>query len=203
MATVLSTDAKALRDAAGLLRDGRVIAYPTDTLYGLAVDPRNAVAVRRLFELKGRQESSALTLIAADMAQAAEAGDFNALAHHLAAAWWPGPLTIVVAAKPLLAREALAGGETVGIRVPDHPIAQALAREFGFCITATSANRSGAHAAITAPEVIATLPAIDAVVDGGAVTGGAPSTLVSVRGGRPTLLREGVVAWERVIKSLQ
>jgi L-threonylcarbamoyladenylate synthase len=203
MGTLLSTDADALRAASQLLRDGLVVAYPTDTLYGLAVDPRNAAAVRRLFELKGRAESSALTLIAADVAQAREAGDFSALASRLAGAWWPGPLTIVMTAKPILAPETLAGGETVGIRVPDHPIARALAREFGFCITATSANRSGLSAAITAQEVVATLPAVDAVIDAGRVKGEAPSTIVSARDARPTLLREGAIAWERVIRSLQ
>ena len=199
----LSTDPSAISEAAQLLRDGRVVAYPTDTLYGLAVDPRNVDAVRRLFELKGRAESSPLTLIAADVGQAQAAGGFNALAFQLAARWWPGPLTIVVTAQPIVARETLAGGATVGIRVPDHPVARALARAFGFCITATSANRSGAEAAIAADDVVAALPRVDAVIDGGTVHGGAPSTLVSARDERPTLLREGAVAWERVIKSLQ
>jgi L-threonylcarbamoyladenylate synthase len=203
MPTILSTDPSSIRAAAQLLREGRVVAYPTDTLYGLAVDPRNAVAVRRLFELKGRAESSALTLIAADGAQAQAAGTFNDLASRLAAEWWPGPLTIVVRATPVVARETLAGGATVGIRVPDHPVAQALAREFGFCITATSANRSGTTAAIAADDVIAALPGVDAVIDGGRVEGGAPSTLVSVHDERATLLREGAVAWERVVRSLQ
>lgn len=203
MPTVLSTESSALREAAQFLRDGRVVAYPTDTLYGLAVDPRNAAAVRRLFGLKGRAESSALTLIAADVAQAEAAGHFNALASRLAARWWPGPVTIVMTARPIIAHEMLAGGTTVGVRVPDHPVARELAREFGFCITATSANRSGTNAAIAAEDVVAALPSLDAVIDGGRVTGGAPSTLVGVHDERATLLREGAVAWERVIRSLQ
>jgi L-threonylcarbamoyladenylate synthase len=203
MASILTTDPSAIRQAAQLLRDGRVVANPTDTLYGLAVDPRNAVAVRRVFELKGRAETSALTLIAADEAQAEAAAEFNTLASRLAAHWWPGPLTIVVTARPFLAREMLADGTTVGIRVPDHPVAQALARAFGFPVTATSANRSGTIAAVTAEDVIEMLPGIDAVIDGGHVRGGAPSTLVSAHDGRETLLREGAVAWDRVIKSLQ
>src|SRR5436190_10810561 len=123
MTRVLGTDAKALGDAVELLRDGRVVAFPTDTLYGLAVDPRNPDAVRRLFALKGRADTSALTLIAADAAQAQQAGEFNARAAGIAARWWPGPVTIVVPAGPTLATETLAGGTTVGIRVPDHPVA--------------------------------------------------------------------------------
>ena len=87
--------------------------------------------------------------------------------------------------------------------MPDHAVAQALAREFGFSITATSANRSGSPAAVSAEDVLTMLPDIDAVIDGGPVKGGAPSTLVSVHDERATLLREGAVAWDRVIKSLQ
>src|SRR5882672_953130 len=100
-------DPAVIREAAQLIRDGLVVAYPTDTLYGLAVDPRNAAAVRRLYELKGRAEGSALTLIAADLAHARAAGDLTPNAERLAARWWPGPLTIVVRARPILAREVL------------------------------------------------------------------------------------------------
>src|SRR4051794_20415110 len=90
----LDPDPAVIREAAEMIRDGLVVAYPTDTLYGLAVDPRNPAAVRRLYELKGRAESSPLTLIAGDMAHARAAGDFSADAERLAARWWPGPLTI-------------------------------------------------------------------------------------------------------------
>src|SRR5829696_1789970 len=136
----LDPDPAVIREAGELIREGLVVAYPTDTLYGLAVDPRNPAAERRLYELKGRAEASPLTLIAAEMAHARAAGDFTVDAERLAARWWPGPLTIVVRARPILAREMLAGGVTAGIRIPDHPVAVALARDAGFCITATSAN---------------------------------------------------------------
>src|SRR5512141_1412395 len=112
-------DSVSIDTAAEVIRAGGVVAYPTDTFYGLAVDPRNRDAVLRLFALKGRPGSSALTLIAADVEQARAAGKFDAQADTLAARWWPGPLTIVVPARPVLAREALAGGTTVGVRVPD------------------------------------------------------------------------------------
>src|SRR3954452_11965630 len=91
-----------IAQAAEKIRAGLVVAYPTDTVYGLAVDPRNADAVRRLFALKGRPESSALTLIAADLAQVGAAGEMSADAGRLAARWWPGPLTIVMRARPIL-----------------------------------------------------------------------------------------------------
>ena len=197
-----SPDAAVMQQAAELLRAGLVIAYPTDTLYGLAVDPRNAAAVRRLFDLKGRPESSAPTQIAADAAQAREAGAMSVGAERLAARWWPGAVTIVVSARPVLAPEALAGGSTVGIRVPDHPVAVALARAAGFCITATSANRSGATAVSTPDAIADTLPDVDAVLDAGPAPGGPPSTIVNASTRDVTLVRAGAVPWERVLRSL-
>jgi L-threonylcarbamoyladenylate synthase len=199
----LSPDLAVIREAAEMVREGLVVAYPTDTLYGLAVDPRNAAAVRRLYEMKGRPGGSALTLIAADVAQARGAGDMTPHAERLAARWWPGPLTIVVRARAVLARETLAGAATVGIRVPDHAAAVALARSAGFCLTATSANRSGATAASTAEAVVAALPDVDAILDAGPSPGGAPSTIVDASVRDVTLIRQGAVHWERVLKSLQ
>jgi len=196
-------DPAVIREAAELIRRGLVVAYPTDTLYGLAVDPRDAGAVKRLFELKGRPETSALTLIAADLAHVRAAGEMTTAAERLAERWWPGPLTIVVRARAILAREMLAGGETVGIRIPDHAAAIALARDIGFPIAATSANRSGGAPASTAEAVVEALPDVDAIVDAGPVRGGAPSTIVDASTTPVSLLRQGVVPWDKVLRSLQ
>jgi L-threonylcarbamoyladenylate synthase len=201
--SALSIDRAVVLEAARMIRDGLVVAYPTDTLYGLAVDPRNAAAIARLYALKGRPESSALTLIAADASQARTAVHMTAVAERLAVRWWPGPLTIVVPARAILAPVGLAGGATVGIRVPDHAVAAALARAAGFCITATSANRSGEPAASTADGVLDALPHLDAIVDAGACRGGAPSTIVNAADRDVTLIRDGAVPWERVLESLQ
>jgi L-threonylcarbamoyladenylate synthase len=198
-----SPDQRVIQTAAGLLHRGLVVAYPTDTLYGLAVDPRDPDAVTRLFALKGRGGTSALTLIAADMAHVRAAGEMTDAAERLAERWWPGPLTIVVCARPIVARETLAGGTTVGIRVPHHGVAIALARAAGFPITATSANRSGQPAAVTADDVARSLPGVDAIVDAGRVAGGAPSTIVDASTVPVVLLREGVVPWSKVLESLQ
>jgi L-threonylcarbamoyladenylate synthase len=199
----LDPDAAVIREAAEMVRAGLIVAYPTDTLYGLAVDPRNAEAVRRLYELKGRPETSAMTLIAADVSHVRAAGDLTADAERLAARWWPGPLTVVVPARPILAREGLANGTTVGVRIPDSLVASAFARDTGFCVTATSANRSGAAAAATPAAVAAALPDVDAILDAGPSRGGAPSTIVDASTGRVTLIRAGAVPWERVLRSLQ
>ena len=196
-------DAAVVREAAEMIHDGLIVAYPTDTLYGLAVDPRNAAAVSRLFDLKGRPETSALTLIAADVSQVRQAGEMTVAAERLAARWWPGPLTVVLGAAAVLAAETLAGGRTVGIRVPDHPVAVALARAAGFCVTATSANRSGATSTSTPEAVAEALPDVDAILDAGPAPGGPPSTIVNATARDVMLVRAGVVPWDRVLRSLE
>jgi L-threonylcarbamoyladenylate synthase len=198
-----AVDEAALRDAVDALSRGLVVGFPTDTTYGLAVDPRNPAAVRRLYDLKGRRSTSALTLVAADLTQAERGAVFEAAERKLAGRWWPGPLTVIAPARPAIAREVLAGGDTVGVRVPDHAVARALARAFGFCITATSANRSGGEPANDAAEVLAALAGVDCVIDGGATRGGAPSTIVDARHDPPRLVRQGAIPWERVLKSLE
>jgi L-threonylcarbamoyladenylate synthase len=195
-------DGGALTEAAEVLRRGGVVAYPTDTLYALAVDPRSDAAVRRLFTLKERG-GSPVALIAADTTQAEEAGTFGTSEQKLAARFWPGPLTIVVPAAPGMSRQLSGGMGTIGVRVPAHPVARALAAAFGGCITATSANLSGRPPAITADDVAASLgDRVDALVDAGSAPGGPPSTVVEIVGAQPTLHRAGAVAWDRVLESL-
>ena len=190
--------------AVDVLRSGGVVAYPTDTLYGLAVDPRRPDAVERLYAAKGRDVSVAVPLIAASLEQAQDAAIFGDRDLRLANTFWPGPLTIVMPARPAIAAAALAGGTTVGIRVPSHPVARRLAEAFGFPLTATSANRTGQAPASTAPEVVAAISSgIDLLIDAGAVAGGLPSTIVEIAPSGPRLVRRGAVAWERVLESLE
>ena len=193
-------------EAADILRRGGIVAYPTDTLYGLAVDPRNDAAVGRLFSLKGRDAAAAIALIAADPSQAERAGRFGPLERRIAAAFWPGPLTIVVPADARLSRR-LAPRGTVGVRVPAHAVARALAAGLGECITATSANRSGAAAPATPADVAQTfadgIDLVDLLIDAGPAPGGAPSTIVEVIESAPTLHRAGAIAWERVLESVE
>lgn len=191
-----------LARAVDALRAGSVVAFPTDTLYGLAADPRSDAAIARLFEVKGRDRGMAMPLIAADAAQARMAGNLGPAEMRLAAAFWPGPLAVVVEAEPGLSREALLDG-TVAIRVPAHPVARALAAAFGFPVTATSANRSGQPAAESGEDVARAVRGVAVLVDGGRVPGGAPSTIVRVTNEGPVLVRAGAVAWERVLRSLE
>jgi L-threonylcarbamoyladenylate synthase len=200
---IVRASAEGISRAAQLLRSARVVAFPTDTLYGLAVDPRRDDAVERLFALKGRRPDAAVPLIATDVEQAMTAGEFGPTELRLARAFWPGPLSIIVAATPAIVRAALGGGATVAIRVPAHAAARDLAAAFGFPITATSANASGERPAESADDVARSLPDVDCIVDAGRVAGGSPSTIVRIDRGVPMLVRDGAIAWDRVIRSLQ
>ena len=201
---VVPASPESIDRAVEVLRDGGVVAYPTDTLYGLAVDPRSAIAVARLFAIKERDAASAIPLIAASLEQAREAGHFSDLHSRLAKSFWPGPLTIVLPAAEVIARELLGTGSTVALRVPAHPVAQALAARHGFCITSTSANRSGEAAATTAQQVSNELMnSIDLILDGGPSPGVAPSTIGAVTSEGPRLVRAGAIAWDRVLESLE
>lgn len=196
-------DARAIEEAARVVGAGEVVAYPTDTLYGLAVDPTGDDAVARLFAIKGRDEGRAIPLIAADLDDVERrVGRLTPLARRLAAAHWPGPLTLVVESRSGLAAPVVARDGTVAVRVPDHAVARALARAAGGVITSTSANRSGEPPAQTAADVAAALgEAVALILDGGACRGGPPSTLVDVTGTEPTLVRAGAVPWARVLES--
>lgn len=201
---IVSATPEWIARAAGIVRAGGVVGYPTDTLYGLAVDPRQDEAVQRLFELKGRDALSALPLIAASLEQARGVADMSSTELRLAETFWPGPLTIVVPAKAGLAPSLLGKGSTVAVRVPAHRVAVALAAGLGHAITSTSANRSGQSPAATAGQVATALgEAIDLVLDDGPSPGGAPSTIVEVMHGRARLIRAGAVPWERVLESLE
>jgi L-threonylcarbamoyladenylate synthase len=131
-------------EAADRLGKGNVLAFPTDTLYGLAVDPRSASAVSRLYRIKGRAVDEAVPLIAADVGQLdACRTPLTPIARMLIDHFWPGPLTLVVPAWNGLCPELLGGRDTVAVRVPNHAVARAIAGAFGHPITSTSANRSG------------------------------------------------------------
>jgi L-threonylcarbamoyladenylate synthase len=197
-------DPAAMAEAARALRTGGVIAYPTDTFYGLAVDPRNDAAVRRLFDVKGRDPASAIALIAGDTAQASQAGAFGAVEEKLARIFWPGPLTLIVPAAQGMSSLLAGADATLGVRVPAHPVARLLALALGTCVTATSANLSGQPPPTDADAVAAALgDRVDVLLDAGAAPGGAPSTIVRIDEGRPTLVRAGAIAWSRVLESLE
>ncbi len=200
----VAPDPNALRRAADIVLAGGVVAYPTDTLYGLAADPRNATAIRRLFEVKERGPDQAIPLIAASADQVeATLGRLTPVARRLAAAFWPGPLTIVIPGPAGIVAAARSADGTIAVRVPDHAVACLLAEKNAFPITSTSANVSGQAPTAEPEAVIRSLAArIDAIVDAGRSPGGLPSTIVDATGAVARLVRAGVVPWDRVLECL-
>jgi len=188
-------DRKLLARAAELLRKGLLVAYPTETFYGLGALPRDTAAVDRIFIAKGRPEKLALPLIVGDEESVTIcAREFPEGARRLAAAFWPGPLTLVLPAAEDLPPRLLGGGFSVGVRVSPHPVAIGLARAVGGPIIATSANLSGQPAPSTAAEVDQVLgDHVALILDGGPTLGSAASTVLDLTSEPPRVIRSGAV----------
>jgi len=201
---VLKADSGAISAAVACLSAGGLVAFPTETVYGLGADARNGEAVARLYAAKGRPAFNPLIAHVADLAAARALGRFDEAAIRLAAAFWPGPLTLVLPKTPgcPVSDLALAGLDSVGIRVPAHPLAHELLTAFGAPVVAPSANRSGHVSPTSAAHVLADLRGrIDLILDGGPCAVGVESTIVACLD-QPTLLRPGGVsraAIERVL----
>lgn len=190
----MPADALTPPDAARLLRAGELVAIPTETVYGLAADATNAAAVARIFALKGRPATNPLIVHVAGVAQARRfAAHWPDAADALAQAFWPGPLTIVVPRGPGIPDAVTAGGVTVGLRVPDHPVALAILTAFDGGVAAPSANRSNAVSPTAARHVVDEFGHAIAVIDGGPCRVGIESTVVDVTGGGWRVLRPGGV----------
>lgn len=198
---LLCPDAAGIAQAAQFLQAGALVAMPTETVYGLAGDARNPTAVGDIFAAKGRPSHNPLIVHVADLAAGQALAVFDTVAQDLALAFWPGALTLVV---PLRAGHGLApavtaGLDTVALRVPAHPVAQALLGTFGGPIAAPSANPSGQISPTTPAHVLAGLHGrIAAVLDGGACAVGVESTILAVQDGRVILLRPGGIASEAI-----
>ena len=196
-------DPAALQRAVTVILSGGVVVAPTDTLYALAADPSSEAAVARVFAIKGRAADQALPLIAADLDQVRRwFGDLPPMATRLAAAFWPGPLTMLMSAPPRVAGAVHAGTGKVGVRVPAHDVARALCALCDRPLTATSANVSGMPATMSVDEVTTALgQRVDLVLDSGATAGGPPSTIIDVsgRGAEPKLIRAGVLPWDEIV----
>jgi L-threonylcarbamoyladenylate synthase len=194
----------ALARAAAVIRSGGLVAYPTDTVYGLGCDPRNPDAVIRLFNAKGRDATRASPLIGASIGQLSSAVEFTPTALRLANSFWPGPLSLVLPARSEISRLVLGGLDTAAVRVPADATARRLAEAAGFAITATSANISG-QPPVARPSLISSSLAgqLDYILDGGTLAGGAVSTIVDVTSDEPRLVRAGAIAWDRVLESLR
>lgn len=186
--------------AAAALRAGGLVAFPTETVYGLGADAENPEALARLFVVKGRPTDHPVIVHIGDHSDLdAWAVDVPDVARSLAEQFWPGPLTLIVRAGSRVSRLATGGLETVGLRVPDHPVARALVQEFGGGIAAPSANRFGRVSPTTADAVRRELgPDVDRVLDGGGCSIGVESTIVDCTGDAISVLRPGGITEEQL-----
>ena len=189
---------QAIPTAVKLLQGGHLVAFPTDTVYGLGAQLFNPDAIEELFRVKEREHLKAIPVLLSNPAELDQiTSSMNILAHRLADHFWPGPLTLVVPGHPKLPAN-LSPLPTIGVRMPNHPEALALLEVSG-PLAVTSANLSGQENARTAEQVYAQLAArIPLILDGGATPGGAPSTVVDCTGPEPIILRAGPITLEDI-----
>ena len=193
-----------LARAAALLRAGELVAFPTDTVYGVGAIVWDAAAVGKLYGAKLRALDKAIPVLLADPADVSlVAGDLPPAALRIAARLWPGPLTLVVPRAAGVPDEVTAGGDTVAVRVPDHALARALIRAAGAPLATTSANLSGQPSPVTAEEAATQLGGrIALILDGGRCPGGVASTVVDVTGAEPVILRVGPITLEQIMEGV-
>ena len=187
------------REAARIIAGGGVIAFRTDTFYGLGADPFNRAAIARIIELKGREDRKPILLLISDADEVDRFIEQSSFFKLIAMGKWPAPLTLIGVSRPEVPIELTAGTKSLGVRLPDDEDVRALVRACGGALTATSANISGQPPARTAKEVENYFPeGIDLIIDGGEATATEPSTVLDLSGTEARLIREGAISREEL-----
>lgn len=205
MARVLKAEVEgSLAEALAVLKGGGLVAYPSDTVYGLGAAASDERAVARAFAVKGRLSEKALPLLLADVEDMAPlCTEVPPIAKLLTERFWPGPLTVVLRRSPSFQSPALGGGDSVALRVPDHFFLRQLIRALGEPITGTSANRSGRPSCRTAREVQRQLGnAVDLIIDGGSSRVGRESTIIDITLDHPKIVRGGVLSRKEIERAI-
>lgn len=202
--SALHPDQQVVEAAAEVLKAGGLLAFPTSGLYGLAADALNSDAVERIFQVKQRDLGKPILVLVKDESEVDKiAVKVPSSAAKMMAAFWPGALTIILAARSELPKVLTSGTGKIGVRVPKHPVASALVKAFGNPITGTSANISGKAGCATIADLDPGLVQhLDVVLDAGPLKGGAGSTVVDATSDPPAVLREGAVSKERLMSVL-
>jgi L-threonylcarbamoyladenylate synthase len=189
--------------AVEILKDGGIVAYPTDTVYGLGANPANEQAIEKIYRVKKRTHDLPLPLLLADISDLLKvASVVPDIAWQLAEHFLPGGLTLVLKKSPWVPSAVTAGGDTIAVRVPNHHVPTAIIRGLGAPLVGTSANISGKPSPVTADEVYEQLgEKVDLIIDGGMCPGGIESTVMDVSGEIPAIIREGAVSREEIAKA--
>ena len=197
---ILRATADNLAVASQILADGGLVAYPTDTVYGLGCNPFNVKALKRLFKVKGERDKP-LPILASDVESIEKIAFLSEKARKIAARFWPGPLTLVLPKKPALLETATCNLNSVGVRIPKHDVALRIIRLSNGLLVGTSANKTGAKPPCTAQEVVEQLrEEVDMILDGGTTPLGVSSTVVDFTQQKPKILREGPIRLEEIMK---
>jgi len=188
--------------ASRIVRSGGLVVYPTDTVYGLGCDPFNVTAVKLVFRVKGEREKP-LPILASSLDHAKKIASLSPKAEKIARRFWPGPLTLIVPKKPILPEVVTCNLNSVGVRVPNHAVALQLINLSNGLLVGTSANKTGEKPPQTAPEAAKQLgEEVDAILDGGPATLGAPSTVVDLTSKKPRISREGPISFKQISEVL-
>lgn len=202
---ILKADSQGIKQASQLILQGGVVAFPTETFYGLGADAGDVVAVQKVFQIKGREENKPLLLLVAGRTWVQDlVKKISPAAEALIERFWPGPLTLVFEASAHLPPILTANTGKVGLRVSSHPVTQALVQAVGRAITGTSANLSGQASPSLAAQVSQALgKKVDAILDGGKTAGGLGSTVLDVSAVLPKIIRQGAISQEELAPFLE
>ena len=199
---VLPATEENIEKAAAIIRNGGVVVYPTETVYGLGCAPQINDAAMRICEIKGRADKP-LPLACSSLTVARKVAEFNPAAERLAERFWPGPLMLVLPAIMKYGMYVTHGAKTLGVRIPDHEVSRSLARQCGGVIVSTSANKAGESPPTTAEGAIQQIgKQVDIVLDGGPTHGGLPSTVLDLSGEQLWVLRSGPIAGAQIKEAL-
>ncbi|MGH9934259.1 MAG: L-threonylcarbamoyladenylate synthase [Nitrososphaerales archaeon] len=200
----LSCNDENIITAADEIKKGKVVVYPTDTVYGIGCDPYNDSAVDRIFKIKGRMEGKPLPILCSSIKHASRIAKLSEHAVKLATQFWPGTLTLIAELIDYkISGKVIAGTNTIGVRVPNHQCALQLIDKCGGILVGTSANKSGYNSARSATEVLETLQGFDILLDGGSTPVGVESTVIDVSSANIAFIREGSIRRERIAKVLE
>jgi len=200
---VLKTTVDNIREASKVIKNGGLVIYPTDTVYGLGCDPFNIVAVERVFKVKGERKEKPLPILASDLESIKKITHINERARKIAERHWPGALTLVVPKKPVLPNIVTCGLASVGVRIPNHTVAIQLISLCDGLLVGTSANKTGEKPPRTAQEAAKQLgEQVDIVLNGGPTPLGEESSIVDLTSMKPKILREGPVKLKDILNAL-
>jgi L-threonylcarbamoyladenylate synthase len=204
MANIVSArDPECIAYTVHLLKQGQLVCFPTDTVYGIGAAAKNDEAVRRLYAVKGRPPTKPLPLLVSNTMEVSPIAEVSPVGQQLMGRFWPGALTIVFKKNPFFHSVALAKGKTVALRMPDHDLVRDIIKELGEPITGTSANRSGARPPVSAMEAAFQLgDLVSLVIDGGPARGGVESTVVDVSEDTPVIVREGAISRDDIEEAI-